>query len=161
MNCNRFLRKRTKEAKGWVTNKVLALQNNVDPVRLQRIAVLVEVTGAAIVISSSWRLLCDPSEFEQAFAGLGYPLKVLGRTPRPEVLPSQSVQVGEHTIQIGPYRGDEIEAWLKHEAPEPVESFVILDDQNDMGPHMGRLVRIDDGIEVEHVEKAIALLQGS
>lgn len=152
LNSNRFMRKRLKENKAWVSDVTLGLANCIDPVCLGRLAGLVQRTGAKIVISSSWRIRCDPPLFEQAFARLGFPLKVFGRTPRPEVIPGS-------VLVVGLTRGAEIDAWLRHEAPRPVESFVILDDQSDMEPHMSRLVKIHDGLEDAHIEQAVILLE--
>lgn len=50
-------------------------------------------------------------------------------------------------------------SWLKS-APYPVQSFVILDDKDDMAMHRQRLVRVDPkvGLGMKEARQAIALL---
>lgn len=105
--------------------------------------VLLHLTGAGIVVSSTWRIGRTMADLRQILvnAGLNFPRKVIGMTPR------------------GPgRRGTEIGLWLK-DHPE-VESFVILDDDSDMEPFMDRLVRSDSdtGLTDLDVEKALKIL---
>lgn len=55
-------------------------------------------------------------------------------------------------------RGREIQAWLAAQCE--IESFVILDDSDDMEHLSGRLVQttFDDGLSAEHAAAAIRLL---
>jgi hypothetical protein len=56
-------------------------------------------------------------------------------------------------------RGHEIDAWLKS-VPFPVESFLILDDKDDMAMHRQRLVRVDSklGMGSKEAEQAVKIL---
>jgi hypothetical protein len=103
------------------------------------------VTGASIVISSSWRRGAIP--FLRRWGVLG---DIIGATPRFDY---------EHT------RGQEIAAWLESFAKCPgtpeITSLVILDDDADMAPFMDRLVQTshyERGLTAEHAERAIELL---
>lgn len=90
---------------------------------------LLEQTGAEIVISSSWRQFVPAAaDWEAELHRLGVTsARVVGITPRPT----------EET----PYacRGEEIDAWLREN--DPSANFIILDDNDDMEPHWGRLVQ--------------------
>jgi hypothetical protein len=56
------------------------------------------------------------------------------------------------------HRGKEIDLWLKVH-PE-VESFVILDDEDDLEPYLNRHVRTcwGDGLNEEMADRAISML---
>ena len=58
-------------------------------------------------------------------------------------------------------RGDEIQHWLDHN--DPLESFVILDDDEDMKHLLPNLIlsNFDDGLTEEQANKAIDFLQGN
>jgi hypothetical protein len=113
------------------------------PQSVQALNQLLSESGALIVISSTWRehwtLKENAASLEQA--GL-LPGRVVGKT---------SVSGGE--------RGIEIDSWLKS-VPYVVESFVILDDKDDMAMHRQRLVRVDPkiGFGVQEARQAIELL---
>jgi hypothetical protein len=110
---------------------------------------LIERSNANIVVSSVWRILRSTALLRQILvdSGFKYPEKVIGRTP---------------TSSSGG-RGGEIKVWLEYWSKynsEEITSFVILDDDSDMEPFMDRLVQTDsdDGLLMEHVEKAIVIL---
>ena len=58
------------------------------------------------------------------------------------------------------YRGTEVDMWLKNWGGEPVEAFVILDDENDMKPYMKHLVQTswETGLCQKDVDKAVKIL---
>jgi hypothetical protein len=96
---------------------------------------LLRKTGANIVVTSSWRdhwTLRENAEFLERDGVLSG--RVLGKTPT----------LGEKP------RGIEIDTWLKS-APYVIESFVILDDRDDMEMHSDRLVRVDPSIGLTEV----------
>lgn len=78
----------------------------------------------SIVVTSTWRF---DSNYKDCLinAGLRDGIKIIGKTPR---------------ISIG-NRGDEILEWLIHR--KDIESFIILDDETDMGDLMDHLVKCD------------------
>ncbi len=104
---------------------------------------LLAESGARIVISSTWREHWTLSENVASLERAGLlPGRVVGKT---------SVSDRE--------RGIEIDSWLKS-VPYRIESFVILDDKEDMAMHRQRLVRVDPkvGLGVKEVREAVALL---
>jgi hypothetical protein len=91
---------------------------------------LLRETEAFVVITSSWRnhwTLRENAEFLERDGLLKG--RVLGKTPTFEAEP----------------RGIEIDAWLKS-APYAIESFVIVDDRNDMEMHADRLVQVNPSV---------------
>lgn len=104
---------------------------------------LTKTSGANIVISSSWRftapLIVIIDKLKEY--GFRYPERVIGCT----------------ALLENRCRGDEIKLWLKQ---VPVESFVILDDVDDMGNLLPHLVKMDHVLLMqEHdVDKAIQIL---
>lgn len=120
----------------------------------QAVGVLNELcsdTGAQIVISSTWRTLFPTETLDDVLHGRGLDprARIIGKTPR-----------------LGGARGDEIVQWLGTAAEhariggEPVESFVILDDDADMGELGDRLVQTDPkhGLTRQHTKRARELL---
>jgi hypothetical protein len=100
-------------------------------------------TGARIVISSSWREHWTLSENAAALEKAGL---VRGRV------------VGK-TCVSDKERGIQIDSWLKA-VPFAVESFVILDDRDDMAMHRQCLVPVDSkiGFDMKGARRAIEML---
>jgi hypothetical protein len=105
---------------------------------------LIRATGAKIVVSSVWRFRHDIDEILRRWGVVG---EILGGTP----------VISRGTISGGDARGLEIDAWLK---TSPAAKFVILDDDDDMGPLRHRLVRTNfsTGLTRAEVERAFDLL---
>lgn len=115
-----------------------------------------------IVISSSWRQrYANPYVWESmlyACGGFDLPARICFESPS--------------TPQLHTSRGLEIQAWLDNweelveikkgtsYPPEPIDSFVILDDDTDMEHLMNRLVCVDSevGLSEKNVEEAIEVL---
>jgi hypothetical protein len=108
----------------------------------------VEVTGAHLVISSSWRRRRSRAELSAILAERGYTGGIFDVTPRHGRPPE-----GERLVRAG-----EITAWLASH-PE-VTSFVILDDDADFGPLASRHVRTDAaaGLTDGDVARACSIL---
>lgn len=106
-------------------------------------------TKAEIVVSSTWRRM--------GFGKMQNGLKNWGVTGRLRGLtPDLSYDNGK--LVIGVERGKEIQDWLsKH----PCETFVILDDDDDMGQLKPRLVQTSypDGLTLTHALCAIQMLR--
>lgn len=109
------------------------------------------VPNVVIVVSSTWRL-------SHPLSMLRFMLTMHGLTgPVIDVTPD---------LNQGRCRGHEIQHWLDHSAPqlfEPwgrVESFVILDDDDDMANLLPRLVLTDPmvGLTDDDVDRAIDML---
>lgn len=123
----------------------------IDPNAVERLNRLLEETGASVIISSSWRHLADFRSLADDLLrprGLKLPERVVGQTPR-------GSEVG------GPRcRGGDIHAFLQHQLNEQFD-YVVIDDDSDRGPiPEERWIRtsVADGLQDEHVERAIEIL---
>lgn len=114
-----------------------------DPKAIALLNELLDRTGAKVVVSSTWRHAQDVDEIQECLDGKGFTGALIGTTPR-----------RGYAI-----RGEEIQAWIDSTHHE-VESFVILDDDSDMGKLMGRLVHTtwEKGLQPEHLLMAEAQL---
>ena len=129
---------------------------NLDETRMPLLKQIVDATGAVIVLSTSWRSHWSKKESECTPIGgwinatfAKYGMAIYDKTPQ------LSFQAG---------RQKEILSWLEY-PPERVDSYVILDDDGlGWGKLSDRLIKtsphIGKGLEEEHVQKAIAILNG-
>lgn len=128
--------------------------SNIDETRLPLLKRITDQTGAEIVLTSSWRShwdsdpgKCDESgDYIQALFNK-YGLKIFGKTE----------DFGQVTL-----RGEEVKAWIKS---HNVEAFAILDDYpfgwKDLTQYVVKTnPRFGYGLEEQHVQRAIALLNG-
>jgi hypothetical protein len=108
---------------------------------------VLKVTGASIVVSSSWRLGENPVTLQNQLTSWGVQGTVIGQTP--------------HLRGMDVERGDEIKAYLDKCRTVP-SSFVILDDDSDMRGCHEYHVKCDYllGMTEQDAEKAIAILNG-
>ena len=131
-----------------------------DPVLLDRLGIILERTGARIIISSSWRCGNVPdtvaflTDYDNPRVGSNpFPFtdKVVGITP---ILYS----VVDGDIDRPATRGEEIATYLRE---HPYDNYVILDDCDEMlkdqWPHFV-LVNDETGLTDEDVEKAVSIL---
>jgi hypothetical protein len=121
---------------------------HIDPLAVKRLSKIVDATGAKIVISSVWRYSHKPVEMQKILGHHGFKGQIIGATARSKESKS---------------RGKEIDAWLSESGTDrndPVECFVILDDDADMDPHTERLVQTNwqSGLQDVHVRKLIKML---
>ena len=111
---------------------------------------LIERSGAKIVISSCWRAHHPMEDLKQILinAGFKYVDHIIGVTPDLIYEPRKTC------------RGEEISKWLK-ESNENVESFVIIDDDDDMDPFMHLLVQTncDNGLTTDEMERALLVIE--
>lgn len=113
-----------------------------------RVAEIVKRTDARIVVSSTMRLFNTLADMREMLNESGYPdqCPIIGKTPR----------------GFGGIRGYEIHAWLLRAKRRGwnVESFCILDDDDDMVHLMPRLVQTSKthGLQQQDVERAVRLL---
>jgi hypothetical protein len=120
-----------------------------DPPCVKRLNLITDATGAAIVVSSTWRFAPDIADI---LKGWGVKGELAGITP----------DLARHNasgIHVAVERGQEIACWLaEHNASEV--PFVILDDDNDMANLLPRLVRTNSriGLQDGDVVRAIVLL---
>jgi len=116
-----------------------------DPQCVENLNWLIRKTGAAIVVSSSWRQLGYAS-VKGILQKWGVTGDIIDVTP-------------ESDIALANHRGQEIRLWLDF-SPN-VKAFVILDDHNDMGHLSDYLVltAIENGLTREDVIKAADIIQ--
>lgn len=127
----------------------------IDESRLPLLRRIIDLSGAKIVLSSTWRTSwdkdpsrCDGSGKYVNTVFAKYGLEIFDKTPY---------------FGVTAERKDEIKDWLEY-PPEPIESFVILDDSPfGWGELSERFVKTNPiaglGLEPEHVEKALELLR--
>lgn len=113
-----------------------------DPRCVNRLNKITSLTGAAICLSSTWRI-GDEDRFEvtkKYLASEGIDAAIIGRTPK-----------------LYTYRGLEIQAWLDE---NEVDSFVIIDDSSDMEHLMPYLVETDTilGLQEKDIDTAVKIL---
>jgi len=103
---------------------------------------IIHRTGAKIVVSSTWRRHSNWLEVINHIGNEGVVGEIIDRTGRSD----------------DRIRGHEIADWLSQH-PE-TESFVILDDDSDMGRLMPRLVQtsMDGGLRRHHGDLAVKIL---
>lgn len=112
---------------------------------------VVERTDCQIVVSSVWRYLKPDVRKLLRKAGFAGKFHKDWKTPRGWF---------NGTLWVTGTRGEEIADWLSR---NPVESYAIVDDDSDMLPEqMPRFVKTQfaDGIQPEHVERLVAILNG-
>jgi hypothetical protein len=153
LNSTRFFRARDaldalKDAdalKGALKGTEVIAKWDIDEEAVSRLNCLIEATDARIVITSIWRHM-----------GLDLIRKILQKK-------GLEAYVWSQTPMLGDSRGHEIQSWLQRRRDTvKVESFVILDDDADMEQFLPRLVQttMAEGLQDEHVERAIELLNG-
>ena len=116
-----------------------------EPTRL--LSEILAKTETEVVISSSWRIGISIKEFKEIFHRQGLPGdRIIGYTPR--------------LYHEGRLRGDEIKLWLEQNA-SPDAVYAILDDSDDMGELIHRLVQTNYRIGLTGIvaERIIALLR--
>lgn len=128
---------------------------------IRRVLRIIDATGAAIVVSSSWRKLMTLEEIRELFDAAGFSqmgLHIIDRTPT-----DREVQETGLPRETGIMRGHEIQHWIKEFEKKngKLTSFVILDDDGDMlDSQLKNFVQTSwqTGIQEEHVSKAIKIL---
>lgn len=113
----------------------------IDPANVAVFNQLLSALPLKVVVTSSWRWTHTLEELRAILSGAGIRGEVLGKTG---------------TDYPG-NRGKEIQAWIDKNGP--VDSFVVLDDSEDMGMLTPRLVRTTPatGLQEKHVGAALKL----
>lgn len=130
------------------------------PARVELVNQIVERTGCAVVISSTWRLLFSPKPLkapeqreamQKILDAAGAKFQVYDVTPDTR----QVIRNGHRWA----CRGGEIQMWLD-DCSEPVSAFASVDDEAPMGHLEHRCVRTNDhdGLTQEHVERLVSML---
>lgn len=124
-----------------------------DPKNVEALNHIIEMTEANIVISSAWRHGKKLNWLRKHLRKQGVKGHVLGVTPD-----------GWNNLKSFPdnwVRGHEIELWLQKNT-DGRAVFVILDDDDDMGPLMDKLVQtsMERGLTMAEAARAINILKG-
>jgi len=148
-----------------LTGKITCNEDyNFSPKALACLKEIIDRTGALIVISSSWRI--SEGLFEE-WEKFDRP-SLKGRFEAWDKLIDNlnTVSLAEKIIDVTPTdprlttREEEIAKWLEDNKELSIESFVILDDENDVGQYADRLVLTSyiQGLTERERELAIKLL---
>lgn len=115
-----------------------------DPDCVRELNRILEVTGAKVVVSSTWRHagLLAVKDFLSEW---GVKCQTIGITPRGYGV-----------------RGHEIQQFLEQNRRHDVEDFIIIDDDSDMAHLLPRLIKteFEVGLTADDADKAIATLIG-
>ena len=127
---------------------LIAHHTHLDPKAIELFDQLVERSGATVILSSTWRVRYSVDEMNEMLKGRGAKFQLADRTP---------VLFGKLSSRIP--RGKEIAEFLKKNKPE---SFVILDDHDDMLHLKPQLIQTNPrhGLTPDDVEKALKILNG-
>ncbi len=132
-------------------NQGVLPDDKIDPAAVARLNQITDATGAHIVVSSTWRLPYvwnkNVDKLVELLKKHGIKGDIIGATP-------------DHKRSHG--RGGEIQDWMNRCKLDgiQIETFVILDDDNDMGNLDKFLVqtKFSDGLLDVHVQAAIDIL---
>lgn len=130
-------------------------RTHIDPAAVAVLNQVVRATDAVVVISSTWRKMHTKAAIRGFLKDAGFTGTVIGITPDFNKLARY-----ERPTKDGSFvRGDEIAEWLK-DRPD-IESFVILDDDSDMGALKHKLVQTTstDGLLMAHLPLILSQLR--
>lgn len=129
----------------------------IDKDKVERLAKIINETGAKIVLSSTWKTGLD-TELNPTDKYGKYLLKYLWEYGK--------IKIFDKTGDYSPWdRGTEIITWFEEHKDFKVGTWIVIDDEIfDDYRRMGILPRLvktswyDNGLQDEHVERAIELL---
>lgn len=129
---------------------LVAHHTHLDPKALFLMNELVDRSGAEVVLSSTWRGMYSPEEMTEMMQKRGATFRIVASTP---------ILFGKVNSSRIP-RAKEIKAYLKALQSQP-ESFVILDDHDDMFDLKTKLIQTNDkiGLTQEDIENSIKILE--
>jgi hypothetical protein len=119
------------------------------PVAVQRLNDITEQTGAAIVISSTWRMKMGLQRLREVFAGVGLRATIIDVTP--------SLPMRDDTLAL--HREQELISWLRRH-PE-VQAYIVLDDLPIGGAFSPTAILIDPevGLTDDDASRAVDILR--
>lgn len=132
----------------------------IDTEKLNLIDKIIQQTDAKIVVSSSWKVGNENVEdFKERIGMKRCSKNTKNETPFQKFLN----QIYDITDSRGPWRGDEIQRWIdEHE--EDIESYVILDDDDDFREEqLFNFVQTDtyEGITSREVKLCVNILNNN
>lgn len=128
------------------------LAAHLDPRAVRILSDLVRVSGAEIVVSSSWRIIVPLPQLAAWLRKRGFSGRVIGLTPTDVPPPAGS---------FSPRRGAQIARWLSLHG-KPVDGYVVLDDEvSDMDAVRSHVVRTDRdvGLTAADANRALSILR--
>jgi histidinol phosphatase-like enzyme len=145
LNNEAWLMKKDRGPLGWP-------QEDIAPDNVAQLNRITEITGAVIVITSTWRYGRTTKELAELFKKADIKGKVIGKTM---VLGT----VSEYSMP----RGVMIDRYIHDLLPEKPESYVIIDDDSDMLlKQVGVFVKtsmIEGGLNIKNADRAIEILE--
>jgi hypothetical protein len=134
-----------------------------DPQAIALLNSILARTEADVVLSSSWRYYVSVPKMQKMLEYHGFRGRLLARTPIVAELPMYRGNTAAELVQIGQgshERGIEIQQWLDEQGP--VQSYVILDDDDDMANLMPQLVHtsFEHGLTRADALRAVEILMG-
>jgi len=113
---------------------------------------LVDLSGAQIVLSSTWREGWhqeDESKNDISFIELRDKFREFG------------IEIFDRTGEMRQYRWQSIKEYLERPREEPIEHFVIIDDWDDMGEYSNHLVWTNPslGLIEKDIQDALKILE--
>lgn len=139
LSSTRFIAENTGGEGVIIVDGELDATAHIDPACVARLDRLIYATSAIVVLSSSWRLLFGREKTQRSLKAKGFAHELADVTPRLH----------------GEPRHREIAAYL---SSYPARPFVVLDDEEEAGID-ARFVHVRDGLEDEHVERALQVLR--
>ncbi|WP_310191385.1 HAD domain-containing protein [Bacillus sp. 3255] len=131
--------------RNYMVRSRLHMMQEFCPVAVRNLREVVKRTGANIVLSSTWRKGLSIKEIKKLFSWYDLDKYVIGKTP----------------VLDWEIRGKEIQLFMDEFKLQPIESFIILDDDDDMGkllPHLIHCKSYSGFVSDERREQAILLL---
>lgn len=116
-----------------------------DPICVDNLRHIIDVTNACIVVSSSWKYFMSLQDLEEMWKERALPGEVIGMTP----------------FELRNHRGYEIEAWLDMQEQKP--EYVIIDDlpqeefNKDQISHLA-IAHPQNGLDIVTAKRAIEIL---
>lgn len=130
----------------FAANPRVTGNENLDPAAIGLLCDFLERTNCLVVVSSTWRIGSSVEELREILAERGFRDRgrVIGKTTG-------------RTMN----RGRQIDEYLKKLAVPSELSFVILDDDGDMEPHMANFVMTDSrvGLTKANLSQAQRILE--
>lgn len=138
---------------------------SIDPDAVAALDTIVRLSGARVVVSSTWRTMYALPKLEWMLRQRGFTHVLLGTTPDASAVRARD----DRRIS----RGEEITKWLAvllghdlghtpvgvAESMVNVEDIVIIDDESDMDALAPRLYQtdVDVGLRAEHVDAVVGM----
>lgn len=129
-----------------------------DPEAVANLVLIIEKTGADIVISSSWKFSGHES-MQAMWRERKLPGKVIGITPS-TLSDEMLLKADPDELDKMPFKGYDVKEWLSNHSKQ-IKNYVIIDDENSFLPEQrSRLILTDPkcGISKEDAGRVINLL---